>query len=89
MSLSSGVSPQRGNDVVVDSLLIGHLGVGPQIWLFAGLIPMIQPLTQGHTRFGGSRFRFADAGPQFFQLPDAFGFFLASTFFVLGRPLSS
>ena len=60
-----GVS-QRGDDVVVDSLFIGHLRVGPEIGLLAGLIPGIQPLAQGHTRFGNGRFRFPDAGSQIF-----------------------
>ena len=57
--------PQRGDDVVVDSLFIGHLGVGPEIGFLTGLIPMIQPLTQGHTWFGGG-FLFPDAGSQIF-----------------------
>ena len=64
--------PQRGDNVVVDSLFIRHLGVGPEIGFLAGLIPGIQPLAQGHTRFVGGGFRFADTGAQFFQLSNTF-----------------
>ena len=41
---------------------------------------MIQPLTQGHTRFGGG-FRFPDAGAQLFQLLNTFGFCLCQDIF--------
>ena len=46
---------QGGNDVLVDPPLIGHLGVGPEVRFFIGLVPVLQPSAQGKPCLGNFR----------------------------------
>lgn len=80
---------QVRDDVLIDPPFIGHLGVGAKIWLFVGLIPKVQPLGGCHGLPGWLRLRSFLCGNQTFEFFSHSAFVFASTFLVLGSPLSS
>lgn len=80
---------QVWDDVLIDPPFIGHLGVGAKIWLFVGLVPEVQPLGDCHGLPGWLRLRSFLCGNQTFEFFSHSAFVFASTFLVLGSPLSS
>ena len=67
--------------MLVDPPLIGHLGVGPEVRFFIGLVPVIQPVPKGDAWLGSFRSRSLQALPQGLQLGHTFRFRLSKDIF--------
>ena len=78
---------QGGNGVLVEPLLIGHLGVGPEVRLLIVLVPVIQPVPKGDTWLGSFRSRSLQALSQGLQLGHTFRFRFSKDIFGFGQPL--
>ena len=63
---------QSRDDMLIDSPLIGHLGVGSEVWLLVPLIPEVQPVRQQDSGFRLVRHKLFRRFPELCQLCRAF-----------------